>query len=104
MKCKIVIQVPRPDDVADKLGLIALDEPCAKQSDPTVLDLQLRAISKETTFKSVVCIQNVQYSIMNFESNFVFNTYGLSLKLLPFREHLQTPCSPFHLIAYFRPL
>ncbi|GFT03476.1 intraflagellar transport protein 46 homolog [Nephila pilipes] len=47
------IKVPRPDSVVDKLGLIALDEPCAKQSDPTVLDLQLRAISKETTFKSV---------------------------------------------------
>lgn len=47
------IKVPRPDGVADKLGLVALDEPCAKQSDPTVLDLQLRAISKETTYKSV---------------------------------------------------
>ncbi|KFM58578.1 Intraflagellar transport protein 46-like protein, partial [Stegodyphus mimosarum] len=47
------IKVPRPDGIADKLGLIVLDEPCAKQSDPTVLDLQLRAISKETTFKSV---------------------------------------------------
>ncbi|KAF8773092.1 intraflagellar transport protein 46 homolog isoform X2 [Argiope bruennichi] len=47
------IKVPRPDNVMDKLGLVVLDEPCAKQSDPTVLDLQLRAISKETTFKSV---------------------------------------------------
>ncbi|XP_035224610.1 intraflagellar transport protein 46 homolog [Stegodyphus dumicola] len=47
------MDVPRPDGIADKLGLIVLDEPCAKQSDPTVLDLQLRAISKETTFKSV---------------------------------------------------
>ncbi|GBM47088.1 Intraflagellar transport protein 46 [Araneus ventricosus] len=47
------IKVTRPDNVMDKLGLVVLDEPCAKQSDPTVLDLQLRAISKETTFKSV---------------------------------------------------
>lgn len=47
------IKVPRPDSISDKLGLIVLDEPCAKQSDPTVLDLQLRAISKETTYKSV---------------------------------------------------
>ncbi|XP_054714822.1 intraflagellar transport protein 46 homolog isoform X2 [Uloborus diversus] len=54
------IKVPRPDGVPDKLGLTALDEPCAKQSDPTVLDLQLRAISKETTSKSVAvkCLEN----------------------------------------------
>ncbi|GIY07701.1 intraflagellar transport protein 46 homolog [Caerostris extrusa] len=31
------IKVPRPDDIVDKLGLIALDEPCAKQSDPTAV-------------------------------------------------------------------
>lgn len=31
-----------------------LDEPCAKQSDPTVLDLQLRAVSKETTVKTTI--------------------------------------------------
>ena len=32
-----------------------MDEPAAKQSDPTVLDLHLRAITKETTAKPVVC-------------------------------------------------
>lgn len=47
------IKVPRPDGQVDKLGLQVLDEPCAKQSDPTVLDLQLRAISKETTYKAM---------------------------------------------------
>lgn len=46
------IKTPRPDNVPDKLGLYVLDEPCAKQSDPTVLDLQLRAISKETTTRT----------------------------------------------------
>ena len=39
------IKVPRPDDKRDALGLKALDEPAASQSDPTVLDLQLRAVS-----------------------------------------------------------
>ncbi|KAK2153568.1 hypothetical protein LSH36_292g01015 [Paralvinella palmiformis] len=29
------------------------DEPCAKQTDPTVLDLHLRSISKETNLKQV---------------------------------------------------
>jgi intraflagellar transport protein 46 len=48
------IKIPRPDGKPDTLGLTVLDEPCAKQSDPTVLDLQLRAISKQTNLKAVV--------------------------------------------------
>lgn len=40
------IKIPRPDAKATGLGLDQLDEPCAAQSDPTVLDLQLRSISK----------------------------------------------------------
>ncbi|KAH8851567.1 Intraflagellar transport protein 46 like [Schistosoma japonicum] len=48
------ILVPRPDGKPDYLGLLVLDEPCANQSDPTVLDLQLRALSKQTTTKQVI--------------------------------------------------
>ncbi|XP_067675717.1 intraflagellar transport protein 46 homolog isoform X2 [Haliotis asinina] len=48
------IKIARPDGKPDTLGLTVLDEPCAKQSDPTVLDLQLRAISKQTTAKQLV--------------------------------------------------
>lgn len=40
------IKVPRPDGKPDEVGLKFLDEPGAEQSDPTVLELQLRAISK----------------------------------------------------------
>lgn len=47
-------QIPRPDGNQDMIGLTVLDEPCASQSDPTVLDLQLRAISKQTTAKQIV--------------------------------------------------
>ncbi|XP_038065243.1 intraflagellar transport protein 46 homolog isoform X2 [Patiria miniata] len=47
------IKIPRPDNQPDTLGLTVLDEPCAKQSDPTVLDLTLRAISKQTTTKAM---------------------------------------------------
>ncbi|XP_071841559.1 intraflagellar transport protein 46 homolog isoform X2 [Apostichopus japonicus] len=47
------IKINRPDGQGDSLGLTVLDEPCAKQSDPTVLDLQLRAISKQTTSKAM---------------------------------------------------
>ena len=38
--------MPRPDGKQDNLGLVALDEPASVQSDPTVLTLQLRAVSK----------------------------------------------------------
>ena len=48
------IKVPRPDKVQDKTGLTFLDEPAAKQSDPSVLDLQLRAISKRSSQKQAL--------------------------------------------------
>ena len=38
--------MPRPDGKPDNLGLAVLDEPCANQSDPTVLQLKLRANTK----------------------------------------------------------
>ncbi|XP_042199830.1 intraflagellar transport protein 46 homolog isoform X2 [Callorhinchus milii] len=41
------LKVPRPDGKADTLGLVPLDEPCAKQSDPTVLSLWLTENSKQ---------------------------------------------------------
>ncbi|XP_048471480.1 intraflagellar transport protein 46 homolog isoform X1 [Rhincodon typus] len=41
------LKVPRPDGKPDNLGLIPLDEPCAKQSDPTVLSLWLTENSKQ---------------------------------------------------------
>jgi len=40
------VKVPRPDGAQDGLGLTVLDEPTSKQSDPVVLQLQLRAITK----------------------------------------------------------
>ncbi|XP_057302376.1 intraflagellar transport protein 46 homolog isoform X2 [Hydractinia symbiolongicarpus] len=48
------LKVTRPDGKPETLGLQILDEPSAKQSDPTVLDLQLRSISKQTSAKQVV--------------------------------------------------
>ena len=42
------IKVAAPSDTRDKLGLVVLDEPSAGQSDPSVLDLQLRAVTKQT--------------------------------------------------------
>ncbi|CAH8450896.1 unnamed protein product [Schistosoma bovis] len=48
------LKVPRPDGKPDYLGLLVLDEPCASQSDPTILNLQLRALSKQTATKQVI--------------------------------------------------
>lgn len=47
------LKVPRPDEKSDGLGLVVLDEPSAHQSDPTVLELQLRVVSKQTIGKPV---------------------------------------------------
>jgi intraflagellar transport protein 46 len=48
------IKVPRPDGLEDGAGLIYLDEPGGKQSDPAVLDLQLRAVAKQSSAKEAV--------------------------------------------------
>lgn len=48
------IKVARPDGKEDDLGLKFLDEPSATQSDPTVLELQLRAMSKKQQYGDVV--------------------------------------------------
>ena len=50
------IKIPRPDGKVDEVGFKVLDEPCAKQSDPTVLDLTLRSISKQPNLKTMVNI------------------------------------------------
>lgn len=47
------LKVPAPDEKKDDLGLVVLDEPAAHQSDPTVLDLQLRVVSKTFNQKPV---------------------------------------------------
>lgn len=47
-------KVPRPDGKPDDLGLKFLDEPASSQSDPTVLELQLRAMSKKIQYGDVV--------------------------------------------------
>ena len=56
--CKLlicdIIQIPRPDGKEDGLGLRYLDEPSSNQSDPTVLELQLRAKSKKLQNGDVV--------------------------------------------------
>lgn len=42
-----LLQVPRPDGRPDHLGLLVLDEPSTKQSDPAVLSLWLTENSRQ---------------------------------------------------------
>ncbi|XP_046989909.1 intraflagellar transport protein 46 homolog isoform X1 [Schistocerca americana] len=48
------LKVPRPDGQSDGTGLHVLDEPCACQSEPAVLHLQLRAVAKQSSGSAVV--------------------------------------------------
>lgn len=43
----MIPQVPRADGKPDNLGLLVLDEPSVKQSDPTVLSLFLSEETKQ---------------------------------------------------------
>ena len=47
------LKIPRPDGDNDNLGLKLLDEPAATQSDPTVLDLQMRATAKKVAMCAI---------------------------------------------------
>jgi len=46
------IKIPRPDGRPDDLGLTVLDEPAAVQSDPTVMEMQLRMLSRVSNLPS----------------------------------------------------
>jgi intraflagellar transport protein 46 len=51
----IKVPIPGKEEEGEKrLGLKVLDEPASHQSDPTVLDLQLRAISKKSNLEPMV--------------------------------------------------
>ena len=58
------IKVPRPDNKEDGLGLKFLDEPAASQSDPTVLELQLRAMSKKLQYGDV-SVRSIEQAAKN---------------------------------------
>jgi intraflagellar transport protein 46 len=61
------IKVPPPgkeEEGERRLGLKVLDEPASHQSDPTVLDLQLRAISKKSNLEPMV-VRSLEYADKN---------------------------------------
>ncbi|KAM6909117.1 intraflagellar transport protein 46 homolog [Xenentodon cancila] len=57
------LKVPRPDGKVDNLGMLVLDEPSVKQSDPTVLSLWLSEETKQhgaTELKKVTSVASPQ--------------------------------------------
>ncbi|TKS93290.1 Intraflagellar transport protein 46 -like protein [Collichthys lucidus] len=57
------LKVPRPDGKGDSLGLLVLDEPSVKQTDPTVLSLWLSEETKQhgaTELKKVTSVASPQ--------------------------------------------
>ncbi len=47
----LAMQVPRPDGVEDDLGICLLDEPSALQSDPSIIQMRLRAAEPQQSNK-----------------------------------------------------
>ncbi|KXJ20370.1 intraflagellar transport protein 46 homolog [Exaiptasia diaphana] len=82
------LKVTRPDGKPETLGLLVLDEPTAKQSDPTVLDLQLRTISKQTNLKAMT-VRSIEDVDKNPKA---IDTWIDSIREL----HLQKPAPTVH--------
>ncbi|XP_068096919.1 intraflagellar transport protein 46 homolog isoform X2 [Hyperolius riggenbachi] len=59
------LKIPRPDGKPDNLGLITLDEPSTKQSDPTVMALWLTESSKQHSVSQQIKVK----SLDNAEKN-----------------------------------
>nr|SVE74500.1 EOG090X0FP3 [Daphnia barbata] len=53
------LKIDRPDENMEFLGLTQIDEPSLNQSDPSVLDLRLRSIYKQSSAKKTVarCVE-----------------------------------------------
>ncbi|KAM6295754.1 intraflagellar transport protein 46 homolog [Aegotheles albertisi] len=59
------LKVPRPDSKPDNLGLLVLDEPSTKQSDPTVLSLWLTENSKQHNIAQQIKVKSVENAEKN---------------------------------------
>ncbi|XP_042312746.1 intraflagellar transport protein 46 homolog [Sceloporus undulatus] len=59
------IKVPRPDGKPNNLGLLVLDEPSIKQSDPTVLSLWLTENSKQHNVAQQIKVKSLENAEKN---------------------------------------
>ncbi|GMH35332.1 hypothetical protein BSKO_03200 [Bryopsis sp. KO-2023] len=81
------IKVPRPDGKPDFLGLKVLDEPGPLQSDPTILNLKMRQLSKQARTPGmdmdVGCIQHKDDGKDKKINNWIQNIVDLHKKQPP---------------------
>ncbi|NXC22760.1 IFT46 protein, partial [Corythaeola cristata] len=59
------LKVPRPDGKPDNLGLLVLDEPSTKQSDPTVLSLWLTENSRQHNVTQQIKVKSLENAEKN---------------------------------------
>mmetsp|Transcript_86453 Transcript_86453/g.249715 ORF Transcript_86453/g.249715 Transcript_86453/m.249715 type:complete len:375 (+) Transcript_86453:75-1199(+) len=64
------LKMPRPDGQPCGLGTVQLDEPCLDPSDPSILDLQLRSLSKHQNLEpmEVRSIENAEKNPKEIEN------------------------------------
>eukprot|EP00747_Dinoflagellata_sp_TGD_P167873 gnl/TRDRNA2_/TRDRNA2_193131_c0_seq1.p1 gnl/TRDRNA2_/TRDRNA2_193131_c0~~gnl/TRDRNA2_/TRDRNA2_193131_c0_seq1.p1 ORF type:complete len:406 (-),score=93.06 gnl/TRDRNA2_/TRDRNA2_193131_c0_seq1:148-1236(-) len=64
------LKMPRPDGRPDQLGLTRLDEPTLNPTDPSILDIQLRSLSKQHDLQpmEVRSIENVEKNPKEIEN------------------------------------
>lgn len=64
------LKMPRPDGQPSGLGTVQLDEPCMNPSDPSILDLQLRSLSKNQDLEpmEVRSIENAEKNPKEIEN------------------------------------
>ncbi|KAM8927299.1 intraflagellar transport protein 46 homolog isoform 1-T1 [Pelodytes ibericus] len=62
------LKVPRPDGKPDNLGLLTLDEPSTKQSDPTVMALWLTENSKQHNITHQIKVKSLENAERNIKA------------------------------------
>ncbi|XP_015519978.2 intraflagellar transport protein 46 homolog [Neodiprion pinetum] len=87
------IKVPKPDGTADKVGLVVLDEPCANQSEPAVLHLQLRSHSTSSGPVKQAVIKRIDDPEKNSKSieKWINDMNQLHTNRHPLTVHLSKP-------------
>jgi intraflagellar transport protein 46 len=68
-----IFKIPRPDGKQENLGYNVLDEPSSRQSDPHVLDLQLRSFFKQSTTAKPSVVKSVEHGNSREIDNWIKN-------------------------------
>ncbi|XP_075696164.1 intraflagellar transport protein 46 homolog isoform X2 [Rhinoderma darwinii] len=87
------LKVPRPDDKTDKLGLLTLDEPSTKQSDPTVMALWLSENSKQHSVAQQIKVKSLENAEKNHKAidTWIESISELNRSKPPATVHLTRP-------------